>query len=209
MRREGRGLPDVEVLELLLTYAVPSRDMGPAAARLLQRFGDLRNVLAASARELEETEGVTPHVAALIQLVREVALRCSDRGGAPPEILRSEREIERRLLARFAGLREERLLVIFLDRHGVVLGEEFVGSGTIDQVVAFPRQVMEMVLRHRAASIILAHNHLHGPPLPSVRDREEAERMRDILRPFDVLVRDAVVVGRNRCFSIFANRPLT
>jgi DNA repair protein RadC len=209
MRREGRSLPDAEVLELLLTYAVPSRDMGPAAAQLVQRFGDLRNVLCASAREVEQTEGVTPHVAALIQLAREVALRCSDRAGAPPEILRNDREIEQHLLARFGGLREERLLLIFLDRHGVVLAEEFVGSGTVDQVVAFPRQVMEMVLRHRASSIIMAHNHLHGPPLPSVRDREEAERMRDILRPFDVLVQDALVVGQNRCFSIFANRPLT
>lgn len=196
-------------MELLLTYAVSRGDMAPVAADLLRRFGDVRNVLAASARELAETEGVTTHAAALIQLVREISLRCFDRTGEPPEILANEREVEQHLLVRFAGLLEERLLLIFLDRQGLVLGEEFIGSGTVDQVVAFPRQVMEMALRHRAASLIMAHNHLHGPPLPSVQDREEAERMRDILRPFDVLVRDAVVVGHNRCFSIFANRPLT
>lgn len=209
MRPQGARLADVEVLELLLTFAGARGEAERVAAQLLEQFGDLRNVLAASARELAATDGVTAHATALMHLVREIALRCSDSAGAPPEILRNDRAIEQHLLSRFAGLREERLMLILLDRQSVVLAEEFVGSGTVDQVVAFPRQVMEMALRHGASSIIIAHNHLHGPPLPSVRDREEAERMRDILRPFDVLVQDALVVGQNRCFSIFANRPLT
>ena len=105
-------------------------------------------------------------------------------------------------------MREETVLAVFLNSLGEVLGEEFIGTGTVNQVVLFPRQIMGMALRYNASALVLVHNHPHGPPVPSARDAEEAEHIRDILRPFDITLVDSIVVGYNRCFSIFRNRPL-
>ena len=43
---------DYEVLELLLTYAIPRKDVKPLAKNLLNRFGGLKNILDASLVEI-------------------------------------------------------------------------------------------------------------------------------------------------------------
>jgi DNA repair protein RadC len=165
-------------------------------------------VLRASTVELGEVAGLCGEAAALIRLAGEIASRLSDISEGLRNVLNDPREMERYLLARLRGMREEKLLLIFLNSQGVVLGEEILGAGTINQVVAFPRQIMEGCLRYRASALVVVHNHPHGPPLPSLQDREEAERLKEVLRPFDITVKDSIVVGHKRCFSIFRNSPL-
>jgi len=205
---EIRELPDEEILELLIAYSASRRDVQAVAEELLRRFGNLTGILKASSVELSTVKGVGKHGASLFRLVGEIMTRCAERAAAAPEMLTHPREMERFLISRFAGLKEESFLLIFLDQQGVVLGEQLVGAGTVDQVVAFPRQLMVIALRYNASRLIIAHNHPHGPPLPSKRDTEEAQRLRDILRPFDITVEDSIVVGQNRCFSIFKSSPL-
>ncbi len=201
-------VPQLEPLSELLSLVFHAEDAEATAKRLLSRFGDLRGALNASAVELLEVEGVDERVVELLRVVREIALRVSEARPAAPDVLNDPKEIEAYLSRRFGSAKDERLLVIFLDGSGVVLGEEMMGAGTVDQVVAFPRQVMAGALEHNASALLTAHNHPHGPPIPSARDREDAERLGEILRPFDLTLVDSIVVGRNRCFSIFQNGPL-
>jgi len=209
LREGAHGLADAEILQMLLGYALPRKSLQPPVEELIRRFMDLEGVLHASAVELCEVAGVERDSAALIRLAGEIAFRLAVKSEGLRHVLNDPGEVERYLVARLSGMREEKLLLVFLNRQGLVLGEEFLGAGTINQVVAFPRQIMEGCLRHRASGLLVVHNHPHGPPIPSVQDREEAERLREILRPFDIMVQDSIVVGHNRCFSIFRNSPLS
>ena len=68
--QNGLGsLYDHEVLELLLTYAIPRRDVKPLAKTLIQRFGSLARVFDATEYELESVPGVGEHAAGLILLM--------------------------------------------------------------------------------------------------------------------------------------------
>jgi hypothetical protein len=69
----GGGLPDIGRLELLLTYAIPRRDVASLAGRLLERSGTLSGVVQASVHELDDTEGVGDRVATLIKLVAQLS----------------------------------------------------------------------------------------------------------------------------------------
>lgn len=207
--REGAdGLTEVEILELLLTYAIPGRDLAESARELVAQFGDLRGVLRASSSELTRVEGVGERTATLLRLAGEIVVRYSGRTYPPTEILRHPKEMERYLVSRIGGMKEENVLLVFLNDQGEILGEEMLGGGTVNQVVVFPRKVMQKTLQHNASALLIVHNHPHGPPLPTLRDREEAERLREAMRPFDVTVKDSIVVGAGRCFSIFRNTPL-
>ena len=208
LREGARSLSENQVLALLLSFVMPGKDAKPLAKQLTARFGGLQGVLIASARDLISVAEVSEHAAALIRLAGELVARCAETTRTEAEILGRPHELERYLLARMRGLTEERILLILFDHQGTVLAEEFVGAGTIDEAVMFPRQIMELALRSKAGRIIVAHNHLHGPPLPTVQDREEAEHLREILRPFDITLEDSIVVGQTRCFSIFKNTPL-
>src|SRR4030042_1446997 len=66
------GMHDYEMLELLLTYAIPRKDTKPYAKDLIKRFGSLSAVLDAGSKELEEVAQIGPISSTLIRLVKEV-----------------------------------------------------------------------------------------------------------------------------------------
>lgn len=59
---------DAALLELLLSYAIPQRDVRPLAERLLERFVSLDGVLAADPAALCTVDGLAEHSAVLIKL---------------------------------------------------------------------------------------------------------------------------------------------
>ncbi len=64
--RDPDALSEAELLELILTYAIPRLDVAPHAARLLQRFGTLTAVLTAPYAELLEVSGIGEAAAILL-----------------------------------------------------------------------------------------------------------------------------------------------
>ncbi|ATX78767.1 DNA repair protein RadC [Mariprofundus aestuarium] len=69
------GFHDYEVLELLLTYAIPRVDVKPIAKRLLDLFGTLAGVFDASVTELSQVKGVGEKGALFLTLIRQTELR--------------------------------------------------------------------------------------------------------------------------------------
>jgi DNA repair protein RadC len=65
------GFKEYEALELLLTWAIPRRDVKPIAKDLIKRFGSLKGVFDASAEELTEVRGVKDRTAAFIRSLKE------------------------------------------------------------------------------------------------------------------------------------------
>jgi hypothetical protein len=63
----------LELLELLLSYAIPRQDVAPLARSLIAQFGSLSQVLAASYDDLTAIPGIGEHTAVLIGLVARMA----------------------------------------------------------------------------------------------------------------------------------------
>ena len=69
---DPEALSDVEQLEMLLTYAIPRRDVAPLAGDLLVRFGSLQEVFAAPVSALMEVEGIGESTVLFIQLIHHL-----------------------------------------------------------------------------------------------------------------------------------------
>ncbi len=63
------GMEDHTVLELLLCYAIPRKDVNGLAHELLHRFGSLSAVLDADQSALEQVPGMGENAAALLRLI--------------------------------------------------------------------------------------------------------------------------------------------
>lgn len=63
------SLNETELLELILSYAIPRRDIQPLATELIINFGSLSSVLAADTSDLCKTKGISEYTAACLKLV--------------------------------------------------------------------------------------------------------------------------------------------
>ena len=69
------AMPDHNILELILFYAIPQKDVKPIAYNLINHFGSLENVLNADVSELIQVDGIQEHSAILLTLFRNVHRR--------------------------------------------------------------------------------------------------------------------------------------
>ena len=86
---------DHSVLELLLFYAVPRRDVNELAHALLDHFGTLDAVFEASFEDMMRVPGVGENVATLFTLIPQVGRRYQMAKRRQQTILRSSRELSR------------------------------------------------------------------------------------------------------------------
>lgn len=203
-RFQGSGLSGFaphEVLEMLLFYAIPRKNVNPIAHRLLKRFGSLNAVLSASVEALQETEGISKSAAILITLIGPT-MRYADREllGARP-YMRNVREAKEFCAHLFANAHEERFYVICLDAQGRVIREVMVFSGTIDEVIVYPREVIAAAIRHNAHDVVLAHNHPSGVMEPSDADIQTTELLRESLSKIDITLQDHIIFADGQCLS--------
>lgn len=81
---DPESFSDAQLLELLLTYAIPRRDVTPLAQTLFDHFGAIDNVLAASYDDLLTVPGVGEQAAILITAVARLANKTPDKPGRSP-----------------------------------------------------------------------------------------------------------------------------
>lgn len=112
---------DHEVLELLLFYAVPRRDVNEMAHMLIDRFGSLQGVLDAPEEELRAIPGMGPKTAHFLNLIPEVMVQMSRHAEAEPRILRGPKDLAGIMAQRCPECPLGHVLLILTDyAHAVV-----------------------------------------------------------------------------------------
>lgn len=207
LKAGAASLHDYELVELLLTYAVPRRDVKPAAKALLKRFGSLQGLLDADPSQAAKVPGVGPAGAVLVKLVKELHCRSLARNLKGSDALSSPKAVLDFAWAALAGHGSECFMAVFLNAKNRVLDHRIIHEGTIDHAIVYPRRIIEQALAARAAGLILVHNHPSGDPSPSDEDRRLTRSIQEAARPLDIRVLDHIIVGREGYCS-FAEKNL-
>lgn len=198
------GMADHAVLELLLTYAIPRRDVNDTAHLLLNKFGSLNNVLSADPHELMQVEGIGASTATFLHLVFDLHCRLnmqSMRNVDGRTRLVTPQDACRYALALSASDRNETLRVISLDSSMAVLHADVLEVGTPTKVHFEPRRVVETALLHKARYLILTHNHPSEILVPSSDDIETAKLIQEIATKLEIDVRDQLILTKNAAYS--------
>jgi len=201
LRAGAKGLQDYELLELLLSYAIPRKDVKPQAKELLRRFGSLAGVMDASPEEVQEVKGIGPRAATLLRLAKEMGEVYLGERMRGVDVLSSPSRVVDFCLFRLKGEGEEKFMVIYLNVKNEVMDYEVIQEGTVDRSVVYPRRVAEKALRRKAASVIVVHNHPSGHPDPSPEDRRITRELVEALRPLEIRLLDHIIVGKRGYFS--------
>ena len=196
-----------QVLELILFFSIPRKDTNETAHKLLERFGSLSGVFEAGVKELTDVEGIGENSAFLISMIPQLSRRyLNDKWRDKPELNSSSKAGEY-AISLFAGRTYEVFYVICLDAQNRVNYAALVHEGTINEAPIYPRIIVETALRHKANSVILAHNHPGGSLNPSRGDIEATKVIKNALESISIKVVDHIIVCGERYVS-FAERGL-
>lgn len=200
------GFASHEVLELLLTLAIPRKDVKTPAKRLMARFGGLKNVLEAPAEQIRTVPGIGSVTPIALAIIREAAGLYARQAAEESRDLGDLRHLWR---VRLGGLGREVFEVAFIGSDGQLMGNgiERLEEGTIDRATVYPRTVMQAALRRNSAGVIFAHNHTNGDPSPSTQDELVTRALVLAGETLDVKVLDHLIVGGSKVFS-FADAGL-
>ena len=209
LKNEGlSSFSEHEVLELLLTYAIPRIDVNPLAHELIVRFGRLSNVLEADPSELLQVKGMGENAALLLtmmpQLVRYYQMNAL---GERPVVINTA-DAKAYCGPLFVGAHEEHLYMICINQKGNVLHLSLLQTGTIDEVPIYPRTVVETALRHNAHSVILAHNHPSGIAQPSQADIEMTKSISAALETIGIKLSDHLIFAGSESYSMMSKRKM-
>ncbi len=199
----GAGaLQDYELLELLLTFAIPYSDVKPLAKSLIAHFGSFTRVFDATPEALAEVPGIREYSAVLIRLVKACAEYYLKEGVLDRQKISSLSTLVDYCRTAMGGLADEQFRVIFLNSQNEIIAAEIVQEGTVNQTVVYPRKVLELALKHKATGLILVHNHPSGNLTPSAADLELTRSLVKASRALNLTVHDHLIIGRHGYLSL-------
>jgi DNA repair protein RadC len=191
----GDALLDHELLEYLLAVARPRVDTKPTAKALLREFGGIAGVLSADGEALARVDGMGETTAAAVKAAHAVALRLLRAGTEERPVLGNWQALLDYLRADMAHDAVERFRVLHLNTRNMLIRNEAMSRGTIDQAPVYVREVIRRALELGTAALILVHNHPSGDPSPSRADIDVTRLIASAGKPLGIAVHDHLIIG--------------
>ena len=192
-----------EILELLLFYSIPQRDTNPLAHKLIDKYGNLFNVLSAPIEDLQTVDGVGERTAILLSLVfqitRWIRLEAMKEAGINFLSAQAAGQYCREM---FSGQKSEEVCELCLNQRGNLIGQYSMTNGSIVSVSMDIRTLVSNAILSHAESILLAHNHPSGDASPSEEDCAATRYIREALSKVNIPLYDHIIVGENDVVSM-------
>ena len=198
------ALLDHELVEYLLALAIRRRDTKPLAKELLRTFGGIGELMTADWQAIARVPGMGDTSVAAIKIVQAAALRMLRNEVAARPVLGSWQALLDYLRADMAWLGVERVRVLHLNSRNMLIRDDHMGDGSIDQAAIYTREVIRRAIDFGSAALILVHNHPSGSPEPSRQDIDITRQIIDAGKRLGISVHDHIIIGAQGHVSLRA-----
>lgn len=194
---------DYEILELLLSYAIPRKDTKNLAKELLKKFGSIEKILNSDKEELKKVEGLGEASITFLKLIGELPTIFYENKLKNNDVItiKNKENLLKFLRSKIAYEKIEKFYVLYLSNSNELIACEEKSSGTLDKSTVYPREIYRDVIKYNAKAIILAHNHPSGNINPSKSDMDITKEIAEGLKNFDALLLEHIIITENSYFS--------
>lgn len=192
---DADGLADYELVEYLLALAIPRRDTKPLAKALLREFGSLAQLVSAAPESLRRVDGLGDTAIAALKIVQAASLRMLKDGFRDKPLLSNWDALLDWLRADMGPIDVERVRILYLNARNMLIRDEVMSEGSIDQSAIYVREVVKRALELSAAAIIVVHNHPSGNPDPSRQDIAITRDLAGAAGKLGITLHDHIIIG--------------
>jgi len=195
------GFHEYEVLELLLMYAIPRKDVKPVAKRLMARFSTLAGVFDAQVQELQSIEGLGKESAQFLKLMKAAQIRYLESELAEKPKLDSPDTVKKWLRVKLQDKSIEYFGALFTDQQHRCISTEILFEGTVDRAVVYPRTLIKRALELDAKGMIIFHNHPAGTAQASEQDIALTKQLIEACAVLDIKLLDHFLLAGRQVLS--------
>jgi DNA repair protein RadC len=201
LEKGSAALTELEILEMLLYAGAPRGDTKPLAKRLIKTFKSLSAVLRASPDELRPIKDMGDAAIAAVKIAEAAGLQISHSRVKGKPVLTHWMEVQDYCISKLAHEPIEYVMVLCLDSQNRLIADETVSRGTVNQTSVYPREIVNLALRHFAHAVIIVHNHPGAETKPSRADIEDTKDIKKALAVMGIALHDHLIVAGTSCVS--------
>jgi DNA repair protein RadC len=201
------ALSNVELLAILLGSGTKQCSVMQLASQLMARFGSLQDLSQASVQELSSLKGIgfakAVQLKAAFSLFSRLSITPTDKicFDDPEKIFQLiGQELQRETV--------EVLMVILFDVKRRLIHREIAARGILTEILVHPREIYHLAIRHRAHTIVVAHNHPSGDVLPSQQDVEMTRILQKAGQIIGIPLTDHLIIAGETYLSFAAQNML-
>jgi len=184
----GSGMKGVPILQL--------------AQDIVSHFGSLEKLAEATIEEFCQIKGLGKAKAIQLKAAISLGMRANKASKVQRYKIQNPDHAYHLIKDQLEKEKSEHFIVILQDVKGYVINFHTVAIGTLSNSLIHPREVFYPAIRHKAASIVLAHNHPSGDPTPSKEDIETTRRLVEAGSMMSIPINDHIIIGKGCFISI-------
>lgn len=198
----AKVLSDSELLAILLGSGHGADNAVDLARRILTDSGSLRRAASKNPEELIRIKGIGRAKAVALVAAFELGRRVQGETMEEVAIIRSPGDVAAVMIPRLRDASCEKFHVLILDsKNGLIRNVELT-SGTLNASLVHPREVFKTAIDHRAASVIVVHNHPSGNKEPSREDLEITRQLAETGKIVGIPLHDHIIIAGNDYTSL-------
>jgi len=206
LQRVGaNNLSQQELLAIIIEKGNHGENALQLAQRLIAEFGSLDKLKKATFEQLTEVKGIGPATACKLKASFRLGKLCRPPKNLNKPKIKSAQTVFELIRTEIGRKDKEHFMIIFLDSRRKMTNKKIISIGTLDSSLSHPREVFKSAIDHRAAGIILCHNHPSGDTKPSDSDIKLTEKLKQVSQLVEIPLIDHVIVSSRDYFSFNEN----
>lgn len=152
-------LADYELLELMLGYVIPRRDVRPLARGLIKQFGGINQILTAPLDDLIAFPGMGRNTAIFFKVINHIMIIGYAEKLKERPVFHNEQILTNYCRAVLSGKTVEEFHVLYLDDEMRLVADDVHTRGTSDESAVYQREILKRALVLNTSCIVMLHNH--------------------------------------------------
>ena len=199
------NLTDEELIAIILRCGTKNMSVKDLAIKIKKEFNDFNNI---TLYKLQNILGIGEVKAITLISAIELGKRCTYYSNEKSIKFNKGETIYNYFKNKLINLKQEKLIVIFLDNKIKMITYKIVFIGTANMSITHPREIFKNAIDNNAVYIILVHNHPSGEITPSVADLKFTSQVVYTSKIIGIPLLDHIIIGKDGYYSFYDNGEL-